>query len=158
MQSVWLAVIYIGGWILAMRIFGFFWRRRKIAISTAEPWFPENEARAHYMALLQQTEPQEATDAQLKAALLRRAMEAVNRVLSMREDKPVLTSLSKQGILGDDIWNEFSLAEKELEQEIMAIIEEAETFKEGWGETILQTASEMVMKESMRCQRKWKRR
>jgi len=27
--SLWLAAIYIGGWILAMRIFGFFWKRRQ---------------------------------------------------------------------------------------------------------------------------------
>jgi translocation protein SEC66 len=34
-KSVWLAVVYIGGWILVMRIFGFFWRRRKTGKVTA---------------------------------------------------------------------------------------------------------------------------
>lgn len=77
-------------------------------------------------------------------ALLLRAMESIVRVLSMREDKQVLSRLVKQGTVGDDIWTEFTLSEKELEAEIMAIIEEANTFKNGWGQTILQTASEMV--------------
>jgi len=30
MGSVWLAIIYIGGWILSMRIFGYFWKNRKL--------------------------------------------------------------------------------------------------------------------------------
>ncbi|KAF9383114.1 translocation protein S66 [Mortierella sp. AD011] len=146
MGSVWLAVIYIGGWILSMRIFGYFWKNRKLAINDAEPWFGEHVARNQYVALLQQEEP-EASENQLTAALLRRAMEDVIRVLSMREDKQVLANLVKQGIVGDDIWTQFTLSEKELEAEIMAVIEEANTFKEGWGQTILQTASEMVAHE-----------
>ncbi|KAF9418768.1 translocation protein S66 [Podila epigama] len=146
MGSVLLAITYIGGWILSMRIFGYFWKNRKLAINDAEPWFPEHVARNQYIALLQQEEP-EASDNQLMAALLRRAMEDVVRVLSMREDKQVLANLVKQGTLGDDIWTQFTLSEKELESEIMAVIEEANTFKEGWGQTILQSASEMVMHE-----------
>ncbi|KAF9291627.1 translocation protein S66 [Mortierella alpina] len=146
MGSVWLAIIYIGGWILSMRIFGYFWKNRKLAINDAEPWFGEHVSRNQYIALLQQTEP-EATDTQLTAALLRRAMEDVNRVLAMREDKPVLMNLVKQGTMGDDILAQFTIAEKEIEAEIMAVIEEANTFKEGWGQTILQTASEMVQHE-----------
>ncbi|KAF9905741.1 translocation protein S66 [Linnemannia zychae] len=146
MGSVWLAVIYIGGWILSMRIFGYFWKNRKLAINNAEPWFPENIPKSQYIALLQQSDP-EATEAQLKAALMRRATEGVVRVLSMREDKQVLASLVKQGTVGDDIWVEFTLSEKELEQEIMAIVAEANTFKEGWGRTILQTASETLTHE-----------
>lgn len=114
-----------------------------LAINDAEPWFGENIARSQYIALLQQEEP-EATETQLTAALLRRAMEGVVRVLSMREDKQVLANLVKQGTVGDDIWTQFTLSEKELEAEIMAIVEEANTFKENWGQSILQTASEMV--------------
>ncbi|KAG9065234.1 translocation protein S66 [Linnemannia hyalina] len=144
--SVWVAITYIGGWILSMRIFGYFWKNRKLAINNAEPWFSENIPKSQYIALLQQTDP-EATETQLKAALLRRAVEGVARVLSMREDKQVLASLVKQGTVGDDIWIEFTLSEKELEQEIMAIVAEANTFKEGWGQTILQTASEVLMHE-----------
>ncbi|KAF9164779.1 translocation protein S66 [Actinomortierella ambigua] len=146
MASIVLAIVYIGGWILSMRIFGYFWKRRKLAINFAEPWFPEHVPRNQYIALLQQSEP-EASEVQLTAALLRRAMEDVVRVLSMREDKQILANLVKQGTLGEDIWTQFTLAEKELEAEVMDVIAEANTFKEGWGQSILQTASEMVMHE-----------
>jgi translocation protein SEC66 len=117
-----------------------------VAINDAEPWFGEHIPRNQYIALLQQTEP-EATDNQLMAALLRRAMEDVGRVLSMREDKAVLANLVKQGAVGDDIWTQFTLSERELDAEVRAVIEEAETFKDGWSQTILQTASEMVKKK-----------
>ncbi|KAG0281618.1 translocation protein S66 [Linnemannia exigua] len=146
MGSVLLAITYIGGWILSMRIFGYFWKNRKLAINNAEPWFTENVPKSQYIALLQQSDP-EATETQLKTALMRRAIEGVVRVLSMREDKQVLANLVKQGTVGDDIWVEFTLSEKELEQEIMAIVAEANTFKEGWGQTILQAASETLMHE-----------
>ncbi|KAF9932957.1 translocation protein S66 [Linnemannia zychae] len=146
MSSVWLAITYIGGWIISMRIFGYFWKRRRLAINNAESWFPENVPKSKYISLLQQFDP-EATESQLKAALMNRAIEGVIRVLSMREDKQVLERLVKQGTIGDDIWTEFILAEKELEQEIIAIVTEANTFKEGWGQTILQTASETLMHE-----------
>lgn len=122
---------------------GFFLLVQNLAINDAEPWFPENQAKKDYITLLQQIDP-EATDEQLMKALLIRAMEGVVRVLSMREDKQVLSRLVKQGTVGDDIWTEFTLSEKELEAEIIAIIEEANTFKDGWGQTILKTASDMV--------------
>src|SRR5690554_1325816 len=34
MGSVWLAIIYIGGWILSMRVFGYFWKNRKLGTLT----------------------------------------------------------------------------------------------------------------------------
>lgn len=125
------------------------------AINDAEPWFGEHVSRNQYIALLQQTEP-EATDNQLMAALLRRAMEDVRRILSMREDKPVLANLAKQGTIGDDIWTQFTLSEREMDAEIRALIEEAETFKEGWSQTILQTASEMVRNPPTRAEMTFK--
>ncbi|KAF9427801.1 translocation protein S66 [Podila epigama] len=146
MSSIWLAVGYIGGWILSMRIFGYFWKNRKLAINDCEPWFPENVAKKEYLALLEQTEP-EAADKDLMAALLLRAREDVIQVLSMREDKQVLARLVKQGTVGDDIWTQFTLSEKDLESEIMEVINEAEALQKGWGQSILQHASELVMRE-----------
>ncbi|KAG0227589.1 Sec62/63 complex, subunit Sec66 [Mortierella sp. GBAus27b] len=145
-KSVWLAAVYIGGWILVMRIFGFFWRRRKTVIDASDTWFPENQARLQYIALLQQEDP-EAPEAQLKAALMHRAVEVVRRIITMREDKPALASLVKQGIVGDETWMDLQFAEKTLEDEIRAVMEEAETFKEGWSSTILQSASELIRHE-----------
>jgi translocation protein SEC66 len=38
----------------------------------------------------------------------------------------------------------FAMAEKELEAEILDVVSEANTFKEGWGQLIFPSASEMV--------------
>jgi hypothetical protein len=49
MGSVWLAIIYIGGWILSMRIFGYFWKNRKLGeLSVLLPHlFTRRAATAH---------------------------------------------------------------------------------------------------------------
>jgi len=86
----------------------------------------------------------------LKSALLRRAMENVQRVLRIREDKPALQNLLQKGSIGDDLWNSLLNAEKELEAEIMEVVAEANSFVEGWGQVIFQSANEMSANEKMR--------
>ncbi|KAI6045418.1 Pre protein translocase subunit Sec66-domain-containing protein [Pisolithus marmoratus] len=85
-----------------------------------EPYFPSHPERDVYVTLLQQADPP-AHEALLKAALLRRAMTDVSRV-----------------------------AEKELEAEIMEVVGEANSFVEGWGGIIFQTAGEVLANEKMR--------
>ncbi|KAG6332818.1 hypothetical protein ID866_6273 [Astraeus odoratus] len=114
-----------------------------------EPYFPPHTDRDVYVSLLQQTEPP-AHEALLKAALLRRAMTDVVRVVKLREDKPALQNLLQKGSIGDDLWNSLLQAEKELEAEIVEVIAEANTFVEGWGGIIFQTAGEMLANEKMR--------
>lgn len=89
-------------------------------------------------------------EALLKAALIRRAMTDVTRVVKLREDKPALQNLLQKGSIGDDLWNSLLQAEKELETEIMEVVAEANTFVEGWGAIIFQTAGELIANEKMR--------
>jgi translocation protein SEC66 len=70
--------------------------------------------------------------------------------MRLREDKPALQSLLQKGSIGDDLWNSLLAAEKELEAEIMEVVAEANTFVEGWGSVIFQTASEVIVNERMR--------
>ena len=72
-----------------------------------------------------------APETLLKAALVRRAMTDVTRIIRLREDKPALQNL----------WNGVLPAEKELE---------ANAYVEGWGSVIFQTATEMMHNEKMR--------
>ena len=88
----------------------------------------------------------------LKAALVRRALTDVTRILRLREDKPALQALLQKGSIGDDLWASLLAAEKELEAEIMETAAEANTFVEGWGQLIFQTATEMIHNEKMRLQ------
>ncbi|CAG8586479.1 3204_t:CDS:2 [Racocetra fulgida] len=99
-----------------------------------------------YISLLQQKSPP-ATELQLKAALLRRAMTDVERMLKLGEDRPALVSLVQKGFVGEDLWNSFLKAEQELQQDLMDVTAEADTFKEDWSQTILHTANQMVQHE-----------
>lgn len=101
------------------------------------------------MTLLGRTDPP-TNDALLKSALVRRSMADVQRVIQIREDKPALQNLLQKGSVGEDIWNSLLAAERELEAEIMEVVAEANTFAEGWGSIIFQTANEMLANEKMR--------
>lgn len=114
-----------------------------------EPWYPSHPERDLYVSLLNQTDPK-PNDALLKAALIRRAMTDVKRVVKLREDKPALQNLVQKGSVGDDLWNAMLAAEKELEAELLEVINEANSFVPGWGQIIFQTAGEMVQNERMR--------
>jgi translocation protein SEC66 len=118
-----------------------------LAASKVKPWFDNWKSREIYISLLQTESPDEYL---LKAALLRRAMTVVTRVLQMREQRPPLSKLLKQGSIGEDVWNSFQKAEEELEQEVMEVVQEADTFNQGWGKSIYQTASEMIAHEKLR--------
>ena len=74
----------------------------------------------------------------------------VHRVMRLREDKPALQALLQKGSIGDDLWNSLLAAEKELEAEIVEVVAEANTFVEGWGQIIFETASQMIANEKMR--------
>jgi translocation protein SEC66 len=86
----------------------------------------------------------------LKAALVRRAMTDVQRVIRLREDKLALQNLLQKGSVGDSLWNSFLAAEKEIEVEMMEVISEANSFVENWGQVIFATANEMLVNEKMR--------
>jgi translocation protein SEC66 len=114
-----------------------------------EPYFASHPERDIYITLLGRTDPP-ANDALLKSALVRRAMADVQRVIKIREDKPALQNLIQKGSVGDDLWNSLLAAERELEGEIVEVMAEANTFVEGWGAIIFQTANEMIANEKMR--------
>ena len=91
-----------------------------------------------------------APESLLKAALVRRAMTDVTRIIRLREDKPALQNLLQKGSIGDDLWNSLLAAEKEMEAEILEVAAEANAYVEGWGSVIFQTATEMMHNEKMR--------
>ena len=114
-----------------------------------EPYYPRHHERDTYVTLLQRTGPP-ASDALLKAALVQRSIAEVQRILRIREDKPALQNLLQKGSIGDNLWNNLLAAEKEPEVEIVEVHAEANTFVEGWGQVLFQTASEMLANEKTR--------
>ncbi|KAI0079946.1 hypothetical protein K474DRAFT_1591114 [Panus rudis PR-1116 ss-1] len=129
-------------------IFSYYYKRY-FANRVPEPYFPRHKERDIYVSLLQRTDPP-APEQLLKAALVRRAMTDVQRILRIREDKPAIQVLLQKGSIGDDLLNSIVAAEKELEAEILEVAQEANSFVEGWGQIIFQTATEMLHNERMR--------
>lgn len=60
----------------------------------------------------------------LKAALLRRAVEDIRRLIELRTQKPALGNLLAKGSIGDDLWQRFLRAEKEMEEEFRDVVAE----------------------------------
>lgn len=98
----------------------------------------------------------------LKAALLRRAAEDIKRVIAIRDQKQALSLLLQRGSVGDDLWQRFLRAEKEMEEEVRDVVNEvsfpsnlkpwkvdvnsevqANAYAPNWGQVIFQSAREM---------------
>lgn len=77
-------------------------------------------------------------------------MDDVRLIWSVRDAKAALTTLLQRGQIGDELWEKFLKAEKELEAEIVEVVGEANTFAAGYGQQIFGIASEMATHE------KWK--
>ncbi|KZO89948.1 hypothetical protein CALVIDRAFT_491195 [Calocera viscosa TUFC12733] len=142
MASIYVPVIYIGVLVLGMLIFSHFYRKRR-APAKYEPWFPTHPERDIYTTLLSQDPPPH--DALLKAALLQRAAADVRRLMRMTEDKQALNQLLQKGSINDDLWAAFQQAEREMQAEMVEVVREAATFKEGWDKTIFASANEIVL-------------
>lgn len=112
------------------------------------PWFPQHETRDIYVSLLSMEPP--ASRPVLIAALIRRAMTDVQRIVEVRNSKMALQTLLQKGQIGDDTWNHLLETEKELEAELMEVVGEANHFRPGWGQIIFAHASDMVQHEKHR--------
>lgn len=68
----------------------------------------------------------------MKAALLRRATEDIRRVLALRSQKQALSMLLQRGSVGDDLWQRFLRAEKEMEEEVKDVVSEVGLLLSHW--------------------------
>ncbi|KAG5304886.1 translocation protein [Histoplasma capsulatum G186AR] len=170
--SLTIPIAYIGILIGSLATFSSLYRKRKAAKSYAlKPWFPAHCQRDIYTSLTHlHDEPNtsQATTATsgssltkekkapavpetvLKAALLRRATEDIRRLIELRSRKPALAGLLQKGSVGDDLWQQFLRAEKEMEEEVRDVFAEANHFVPNWGTTIFQSANEIVANTFLR--------
>jgi len=139
-------VILVG----SLTVFSNLYRKRQAAnAASLEPWFPAHLQRNVYLTLLHQEDPK-VPDSILKAALLRRATEDIHRIVQIRNAQQALQVLLQRGSVGDDLWQRFQRAEKEIEAELRDVVEEANAFAPNWGQTIFQSASEMAQNTHIR--------
>ncbi|GAA5932759.1 Sec63 complex subunit SEC66 [Sporobolomyces koalae] len=145
MVSILFPIAYLVALVGSLSIFSKILRKRQQNKPPAEPWFPHHKSRDIYVSLLSLDPPPPRPI--LVAALLRRAMDDVKLIWSIRDAKASLTTLLQKGQIGDDLWERFLAAEKELEGEIVEVVGEANTFEPGYGQRIFAMASEMVSHE-----------
>jgi translocation protein SEC66 len=130
-----LPVLYLTILIGSLATFSSLYRRRQIArAAQLESWFPPHRARDIYLSLLH-VDPAEASseseqkitqvpDSLLKAALLRRALEDIRRIVELRGSKQALQNLVQRGSVGDELWQQFQRAEQEMEAEVKDVAQE----------------------------------
>ncbi|KAJ5936399.1 Pre protein translocase subunit Sec66-domain-containing protein [Penicillium verhagenii] len=149
---------YLGILIGSLATFSSLYRKRKSQkAATLEPWFPAHLQRDIYFSLLhldpsaqKEKKTPAIPESVVKAALLRRAIEDIRRVLALRSQKQALSVLLQRGSVGDDLWQRFLRAEKEMEEEVKDVVAEANAYVPGWGQTIFQSANEMMQNEIYR--------
>uniref|UniRef100_UPI0009AAEB14 Sec71 n=1 Tax=Thermochaetoides thermophila TaxID=209285 RepID=UPI0009AAEB14 len=109
-----------------------------------------------YLSLLHM-EPEEGQekapkvpDSVIRAALLRRAVEDIHRIIQIRTAKAACSTLLQRGSVGDDLWQRFLRAEKEMEDELRDVVMEANALVPGWGQIIFQSANEIAANKVLR--------
>ncbi|KKY23670.1 putative translocation protein sec66 [Diplodia seriata] len=141
---------YLGLLIGSMATFSHLYRARKASrAASLAPWFGAHTTRNIYLSLLHIEQPK-VPDSVLKAALLRRAVEDIHRIVEIRNAKQALQSLLQRGSVGDDLWQRFQRAEKEIEAELRDVVQEANAFAPNWGQTIFQNASEVAQNQILK--------
>ncbi|KYK55416.1 hypothetical protein DCS_07379 [Drechmeria coniospora] len=141
----------------ALMTFSTIYRKRKAAESAnLAPWFGPNLQRNIYLSLLHmgpeegQGKSPRVPESVLKAALLRRAVEDIERLIQIKMAKQACSSLLLRGSVGDDLWQRFQRAEKEMEEELRDVVQEANALAPNWGPTIFQSAHEIAANTKLR--------
>ncbi|CAK7199606.1 Translocation protein S66 [Sporothrix eucalyptigena] len=131
-------------------------RRKAVQSASLSPWFPPHLQRNVYLSLLHMEpepgsdKPQKVPDTVIRAALLRRAVEDIHRIIQIRTGKQACQSLLQRGSVGDDLWQRFLRAEKEMEDELRDVVMEANALVPNWGQIIFQTANAIAANELLR--------
>lgn len=150
LTSLLVPIAYLTILIGSLATFSHIYRQRKLnAKLHLEPYFPVHTARNVYNTLLHQTDTQtdlkQVPNSILCAALQERACEDILRIREIQTRKGPLNTLLQRGVVGDEIWQRLLRAEQELEAELKDVVSEANALASGWGQTIFQTANEIVV-------------
>lgn len=152
--SLLLPISYLSILVASMGTFSYLYRRRQtLSKLRLAPYFPPHTTRNVYLSLLHLPDSEKSTkvpDSVLRAALLSRAMTDIHRIMEIRTRKPALSTLLQRGVVGDEIYQRLLRAESELEAELKDVVAEANALAPGWGQSIFQSAGEMVQNKLLR--------
>lgn len=155
--SVYTPLIYVFVMASAFIAFSIRYRRNRLQkLLEVEPIFGPNYSLElyailkdkYYNKLLPKDErpPEKA----VKAALLRRAVEAIRRSLKLKENEPVFNKLYQDGLIGDDLFHQFELQNKVQQLELKDIVEESQQFSKEWPAALFPVAQEICYNEALR--------
>eukprot|EP00833_Pecoramyces_ruminatium_P001804 jgi/Orpsp1_1/1175836/evm.model.c7180000055388.2 len=119
----------------------------KKVVTLDKEWFPTIPEEEQYFALVEQYGDEEANSQYTKiltSALVKRAMATISRMWDIQKEKPSLTQLVRDGVVGENQLKQLTLAEEETEAKLQDIQEEAECYKDGWSKTILQESAQLI--------------
>ncbi|KAK8082111.1 Translocation protein sec66 [Apiospora saccharicola] len=139
----------------SLYVFSTIYRKRKAAESAnLAPWFPPHLQKEIYSTLLEldadKDRKTKVPEGVIRAALLRRAVEDIARIIQVRQAKQALNTLLQRGSVGEDLNQRFQRAEKEIEEELKDVVMEANALAPGWGQTIFQSANEIAANTVLR--------
>ncbi|KAF8005337.1 hypothetical protein HF325_000794 [Metschnikowia pulcherrima] len=150
--SVYTPLVYVGVMVTAFAIFSVLYRRHRLRkLIGVEPLFcpqPRVGFDKYYDKLAPKDErpPEKA----VKAALLRRAVEAIRRSLKLKENEVVFNRLYQEGLIGDDVFQQFVLQNKVQQAELSDIVQESRQFSAQWPEAFFPVAQEICFNEALR--------
>lgn len=155
--SIFTPLIYVAVLLSSFIAFSIIYRRRRVnKLATVEPIFADNNPALLYAFLKGKYTDPEATketkphEKVMKAALLRRAVEAIRRSLKLKENEPIFNKLYQDGLIGEEIHTQFEIEAKMQEMEFQAIVQEVESYKKGWVSTFFPLAQEICFNEALR--------
>jgi translocation protein SEC66 len=167
--SLLIPIAYVSILLGSMATFSHLYRSRQVNKKLRlAPYFPEHTTRNIYISLLhlsdshsdsdssnekEKDKASKVPDSVLRAALLARACDDIRRIMEVRMRKPALAALLQRGVVGDEIFQRLQRAEQELELEIKDVVAEANALSGApgtWGQTIFQSANEMVQNQMLR--------
>lgn len=147
-------ILYVGVLLSAFFAFSVLYRRHRLnKLISLEPIFGPNYLVEMYLHLKEkyvlkaEGAPPEKV---VKAALLRRAVEAIRRSLKLKENEPVFNRLYQEGLIGDDLFKQFQFQDKVQKVELKEIVEECVSFHKDWPQTFFPVAQEICYNEALR--------
>ncbi|KIX01775.1 uncharacterized protein Z518_09502 [Rhinocladiella mackenziei CBS 650.93] len=149
--SLLVPIAYLGILIGSMATFSHLYRQRQVNSKLRlAPYFDAHTSRDIYLSLLHMQDETKVPESILRAALLARAVEDIQRIMEVRRRKPALATLLQRGVVGDEIFQRLQRADQELQLEVKDVVAEANALAPNWGQIIFQSANEMVQNNMLR--------
>lgn len=155
--SVFTPILYLVVLVSCFIAFSVIYRRRKVSqLSQQEPIFEENYSLNLYQYLKSQytndqiPKEQKPHEKVMKAALLRRGVEAIRRSIKLKENEQAFNKLYQEGLIGDEIFQQYAIQVKFQELDIKEIVLECESYKKNWSQLFFKVAQEICFNEALR--------